>query len=89
MNESEAPDAIDAAIEKTGAPKVMHMTAVLAKGGEVKITVPHPFGPDEFESCVGMLMQLRVASEQRAAEENPIITPSRPTLVAADGRRLT
>ena len=91
MNDDKQPDEIDAAIDATEPEPahVMRLDATLNDGRKIAIAVPHPFGSDEFESAVSMLIQLRFASDQKTAAESPIVTPKRPTLVTPDGRALS
>lgn len=74
-------DPIDAAIEATEpeAPQERRLKAdyQTTSGARIIIDVPYPFGPDDFESSVAILMNLRVASEQAAQEDNAgkLVTP--------------
>lgn len=106
MNDIEAPkpDKIDAAIAASNV-ETQHELSLdeadslianyrLQDGRAVQIGVPVDFGPDEFETCVGILMQLRLASDQRKAalaekERGGIILPEKPKLRALDGKPLT
>jgi hypothetical protein len=90
MNESASPldainDAVDSAIEATK-PLVADLT--LAGNRKVKIEVPHPFSPDDFESVVVALLHMRAASEQRSEQEAPVIVPKGPTIVNAQGHAI-
>lgn len=75
-------DPIDEAIAKTEpeAPGTRRMKAdfVLPGGSTALVDVPYPFGADEFESVVAILMQLRVASDQQveADKSKGLITPA-------------
>lgn len=90
MNDTEAPDPIDGAIAATGPeePKFLVHDVTLANGKRVRLAVPIEFGSDEFESCVAMLMELRVHSERLQAERaaGGLLVPTKPTLVRPDGR---
>lgn len=75
------PDPIDAAIAAApAAPDALVAQATLKKGGVIRIIVPIEFGPDEFESAVGLLMHLRVEADRRAEAAR------RGGLVLPDGR---
>lgn len=87
----EAADPIDEAIAATEPVKVDSLVneAVLPDGRKIRLVVPIEFGPDDFETCVSMLMQLRVVSEQRKAQrDDGLIIPEAPKLVGLDGRKL-
>jgi hypothetical protein len=90
----EAPDAIDEAIAETEpppAPTQMTNRAVFPNGQFIAITVPIDFDADQFETVVGMAMQLRVAADERKeAEANSGLTvPQKPKLVSVAGRPLS
>lgn len=89
---------IDAAIEavdQAEAVKALEAVETLVAdfewqdGTKMKLMVPIEFDADKFETAVGILMQLRLAAEQRKAALNPIIVPPETFLVRPDGRRLT
>lgn len=90
---TEPMDPIDEAIAATEAPEAptsITNDVTLNDGRRIRLIVPFVFGPDEFETAVGMLMQLRVESERlNAPPPSSIIAPPRPALVAVDGRKLT
>jgi hypothetical protein len=90
----EAPDAIDEAIAETEpppAPTQMTNRAVFPNGQHITLTVPLDFDADQFETAVGMLMQLRVKAEAIKAEQaNAGLTlPQKPKLVSVAGRPLS
>lgn len=90
---TEAPDPVQAAIDNVEQkaaeaaageePKALVHDVKLANGKRIRLVVPFEFGPDEFESAVAMLMELRVHSEaQQAARKNAgLIVPEAPKLV--------
>lgn len=85
----ETNDPIDAAIDATEPEPEHHLIADFKfnSGATMKLVVPIEFDADQFETAVGLLMQLRYAAEQRKAAMQPIIEiPKQPTLVAVDGR---
>lgn len=83
-----------AAAEASGAEFPSHFVANwTANEGDAKmrLIVPHDFTSDLFETAVGILIQLRLAAEQKkAAEANSglIVPDPKPKLIAVDGRRL-
>ena len=83
-------DPVDQAIAATEPEGEHHWTADFTfdkDGSTMRLKVPIDFDSDKFETAVVLLAQLRVASDQRKAAMNPIITaPKPPTLVALDGR---
>ena len=88
------PDPIDTAIAEVEA-KAAEPDHLIADfrfndGSTMKLIVPIDFDSDKFETAIAMLMQLRLASDQRKAALNPIVVPpTRPTLVRPDGRPLS
>jgi hypothetical protein len=76
-------DPVDEAIEATR-PLVADLT--LSGNRRVKIEVPHPFSPDDFESVIVALLHMRAASEQRTEQEAPVIVPKGPMLVSTSGQ---
>lgn len=86
---TEASDPIDAAIDATEpapAPRFLVHDVTLSSGKRIRLQVPIEFGSDEFESCVAMLMELRVHSEKlRAERSGALLVPDRPALLGPDG----
>lgn len=89
-----AQDPIDGAIEATE-PDTEHTHFVndlrWPDGTTAHVRVPIDFDSDKFETVIGALMQLRVASEQRkAALAGPaILIPTGPKLVGLDGKPIS
>jgi hypothetical protein len=90
---TEAPDKVttqgDEFEKAEGADRIVRADLKLVTGERVLLIVPHTFTPDQFESVVVTLLQMRVASEARTEAEAPIVVPKGPKLVAADGRPLS
>lgn len=82
-------DAVDEAIEAVEQEeerKIVRMKLGLTGGRSIEIVVPHPFTPDDFESAIVGLLNMRAASEARAEAERPILTPAPTVLVGANGK---
>ncbi len=81
-------DETEAPAEPEEDQRVVKSAVTLTDGSKISITVPHPFTSDAFESAIVVLLNMRVASEQRTEAEAPVIVPKGPVLVTADGRPL-
>jgi hypothetical protein len=87
-------DPIDAAIESTEAPKKVPMLqneATMPNGDHYNLRVPQDFGPEQLETAISLLFEMRVHVEQRKAAEadQGLVVPTKPGLVALDGRKLS
>jgi len=82
-------EAVDAAEAKAAeGPIQMQGDFVFEDGRTLKILVPADMTATHFEVAVGILVQMRVAAEQRKAALRPIV-PIVQGIVGTDGRRLT
>jgi hypothetical protein len=82
-------EAVAAAEEAEAAGPIQMQGDFLFEDGQtLKILVPADFTPQHFEIAVGILVQMRVAAEQRKAALRPIV-PIVQGIVGTDGRRLT
>lgn len=93
MGDPEVTDPIDAAIaavDLSKEPDSLQSELQWPDGRKARLIVPIEFGPDEFETCVGALLTLRVQSEQiKAAKANAGLAVPAKGIVALDGRKLT
>jgi hypothetical protein len=94
MNDAEAPDPIDAAIEAVDPAKGEDLTEIraeyrLTNGKRIVLIVPYEFDSDEFESAVATLVQLRVHSQAlREQHANAGLVVPSSKIVGLDGKRL-
>jgi hypothetical protein len=95
VTDTEAPDknGIDKAIEAVehdqGADKIVKADVRLNGDRRLVILAPHPLTPDDFESAIVVLLNMRAASEARVAADRPIVVPTGPKLLRPNGRPLT
>lgn len=88
MTEQKPPsDPIDDAIKATDRPRYLVRRVGVQNGDEMVFQVPIEFDPDQFETAVASLIELRFLVEQRKAEAQ-LLVPAQ-GLVAIDGGRLT
>jgi len=84
-------DDIDRAIAATDAkePDSLIGDFTFNDGTVMKLVVPKDFNADQFETAVGILMQMRLIADERKKARNPIVVPNTPRLVRPDGRALS
>jgi hypothetical protein len=75
---------------KAAEPDTLINQTILPDGkGVLRMIVPIAFDADQFETAVGMLIQLRFEAERRKAEKAPkLVVPSH-DLVGPDGKKLS
>lgn len=88
----EAPDKLDEAIDavdlKPKEADTLVADLALPDGRKIRLIVPRVFDSDGFETAVGGLVQLRMASEQIQQAAAPQIVVPNHDLVTPDGRKL-
>ncbi len=86
-------DPIDSAIDATEAPKTVPMLqndVTMPNGDRYNLRVPAGFTPEQFETAVALLFELRAHVEQKKqAEADQGLVVPKPGLVALDGRKLS